>query len=448
MRKLTNPLFGLLVCASAAAQKPPTWTSDEAMVAAMLPALARGDEVPFAKRAMAGMQLGSYAWRRLDVPPSAGPGYVCYAWTTTGGTRTFAITDRGVPMFTDQRLRPYGEGDCVPDWSALVAKGSELTLVQALDMPGRGTDDQIWQPVAMVKTVSSRLVVRGTDGNPIAGVGITVGPAAWFAGTESVSLGDSPYAVGLAITDAHGEAPFTSVPTRDAHAVLTLGGAFLPEALQLEQRTEGHVLIVDHVKVSQLLAAMQNANESAAIATLKNIRSAQAQMQACGASDANRNGAGEYAFFAQLSGAAEVTNPAAPAGEMKINPPVLSSWFRNVHGSCVVRSGYVFQIFLPGKDGWLAEAPCGGARDVAVDPGSAEVSWCAYAWPVDAGHTGTRAFYIDQAGDLLGARNEERKYSGRDKRPAPNAAQTGDAKVLRPAANVAGHDGQVWNVIG
>jgi len=446
MRNLTIPL-GLLLCASAAAQKPPAWTSDEALVAAMLPALARGDAVPFAKRATGGTQLGSYVWRRFDVPPSAGAGYVCYAWPTAVSGRTFAITDRGVPMFTDQRTRPYGEGDCVPDWSAIVAKGSEPTLAQVLDMPGRGTDDQIWQPVAMVKTMGSRLLVRGTDGKPIPGVGVAVGTAAWFGGMGT-ALGEAAFAVGIAVADASGEAKLTSVPGQGVHVALTLGGSYLPMPLQLEQHAGGSVVIVDHVEVARLVTAMQNANESAAIATLKNLSSAQAQMRACGVNDANGNGAGEYAFYAQLCGATEVQSPAAPGGETKINPPVLSAAFRNVHGSCVVRSGYVFQIFLPGKDGWLAEAPCGGARGVAVDPASAEVIWCAYAWPVDAGHTGTRTFYIDQAGDLLGTRNETRKYSGRDKRPAPNAAQTGDDKVLRPAANVAGHDGQVWNAIG
>jgi hypothetical protein len=448
MSKPAAAFVGLLSCISAGAQKPPAWTSDEATIAAILPALARGDEVPFTKKPMQGAQFGDYLWNRFDAPPSAGPGYVCYAWPKSAGTRTFAITDRGIAMFTDQRTRPYGAGECVPDWSACVAKGSEATFAQVLDMPGRGSDDQIWQPVAVVKTVRSRLTVRTDDGAPVQGITVLIAPATWFGVAPSVALGEGTSAVGMSCTDARGEAQWRSVPVEGARAALAIGSTFLPTAVRLQPSDTGPILVVDHAALSQFVEANRNANESAAIATLKNISSAQAQMQACGKNDANANGAGEYAFFAQLSGAAEVQSPAAPAGEMRISPPVLSRAFAKVHGSCVVRSGYLFQIFLPGKDGWVAEAPCGGARGIGIDPSSAEVIWCVYAWPVDAGNTGGRAFYVDQAGDVLSARNAEREYSGRDRRPAPNAAQTGDEKTQKAAANVAGHDGQVWRVIG
>jgi hypothetical protein len=49
-------------------------------------------------------------------------------------------------------------------------------------------------------------------------------------------------------------------------------------------------------------ANMIPGNEMAAIASLKNISSAQAQCQASGVIDSNNNGQGEYGFFAELAG--------------------------------------------------------------------------------------------------------------------------------------------------
>jgi hypothetical protein len=86
--------------------------------------------------------------------------------------------------------------------------------------------------------------------------------------------------------------------------------------------------------------ARSRANEIAAIATLRNITSAQAQFQACAKADANQNGTGEYGTFGELSGAVEVR------GGAKLNPPVLSTIFRKVDGGIVTRSGYHYRIFL------------------------------------------------------------------------------------------------------
>ena len=80
--------------------------------------------------------------------------------------------------------------------------------------------------------------------------------------------------------------------------------------------------------------ARMNANESAAIATLKNISSAQAQCQASGVIDANGNGAGEYGFFAELAGSAPVRG-----SSQRISPPVLSSAFGKVADKIVEQSG-------------------------------------------------------------------------------------------------------------
>src|SRR5215470_1020630 len=85
------------------------------------------------------------------------------------------------------------------------------------------------------------------------------------------------------------------------------------------------IAIIASIAIPNLLAARLNANESAAIATLKNISSAQAQCQASGAIDVNNNGAGEYGYFGELSGAVLIRG-----ATQKIQPPVLSTAFGNV----------------------------------------------------------------------------------------------------------------------
>ena len=99
------------------------------------------------------------------------------------------------------------------------------------------------------------------------------------------------------------------------------------------------IAIIASIAIPNLLSARLNANESAAIATLKNISSSQSQCQASGVIDANSNGAGEYGFFGELSGRVAIRG-----GTATITPPVLSTAFGNVAASRVTRSGYLLQM--------------------------------------------------------------------------------------------------------
>jgi hypothetical protein len=77
-----------------------------------------------------------------------------------------------------------------------------------------------------------------------------------------------------------------------------------------------------------LIKARRNANESAAIATLKNISSAQAQIQASGVIDRNSNGAGEYGWFGEMAGVSDIQLPDGKI--VHVSPPVISTAFGNV----------------------------------------------------------------------------------------------------------------------
>lgn len=175
------------------------------------------------------------------------------------------------------------------------------------------------------------------------------------------------------------------------------------------------IAIIASVAIPRLMAARLAANESAAISTLRSITSAQAQLQSSAAVDTDADGGGEYGYFGELSGVdpLRVSAAGAPAagavGVDELNPAVLSSAFGNVNASQVTRSGYVFQMYLPAAGApavGVAEAPGGGANAGAFpDPNNGEVLWCCYAWPINTGQTGNRAFFVNQEGDLMQTAN-------------------------------------------
>ena len=211
------------------------------------------------------------------------------------------------------------------------------------------------------------------------------------------------------------------------------------------------IAIIASIAIPNLLSARLNANEAAAIATLKNISSAQAQCQASGVIDDNNNGAGEYGYFGELSGVDFVRANGGLSATERIAPPVLSSAFGNVATSQVVRSGYIFQMYLPSNAGaFVGEAAGGGATGGTVGGAQAEVLWGCYAWPTSKANSGNRAFYINQGGDVLACRNTVMLYSGTGTPCVGGTAaylNAGSTMAGTTAANTNGADGERWFVV-
>lgn len=222
------------------------------------------------------------------------------------------------------------------------------------------------------------------------------------------------------------------------------------------------IAIIASVAIPRLMAARLSANESAAVSTLRSLTSAQAQLQSSAAIDTDADGGGEYGYLAELSGALPVRvsaggAPAAgAAGTDELNPAVLSAAFGNVNAtSQVTRSGYVFQLFMPGPTAGglvpgIAEDPNGGALlGPFPDPDNGEVMWCAYAWPMNAAQTGNRAFFVNQEGDLMQTANRGvAAYTGTAGGPAFDAIFT-VAGDMSSAISIGGvplvaADGNVW----
>jgi prepilin-type N-terminal cleavage/methylation domain-containing protein len=202
------------------------------------------------------------------------------------------------------------------------------------------------------------------------------------------------------------------------------------------------IAIIAAIAIPNLLAARLSANETAAIATLRNIISAQAQFQQSAKADEDNDGTGEYGGFVELSGAA--------AGRMTaiLVPPVLSGAFRvlNANGE-VSRSGYFFKVFLPDNTGAGVEEPTTGFdTGVGQDADLSETTWCCYAWPVNYNQSGNRTFFTNQGGDVVAT--EESGYSGTGAGPdADSAFQAGGSITGAVAIGIAGADTNIWKQV-
>ena len=173
------------------------------------------------------------------------------------------------------------------------------------------------------------------------------------------------------------------------------------------------IAIIAAIAIPRLMSARLSANESAAISTLRSVSSAQAQLQSSAAIDTDADGAGEYGYFAELSGTQplRISNAGLPAGGVagtdNLNPAILSSAFGNVTLARVQRQGYMFQMWLPnatagGLVPGIAEDATGGKLGAPFpNPNNGELLWCCYAWPANHNKTGNRAFFVNQEGDLL-----------------------------------------------
>ena len=174
------------------------------------------------------------------------------------------------------------------------------------------------------------------------------------------------------------------------------------------------IAIIASIAIPKLMSARLAANEAAAIATLRSISSAQAQIQSSGSIDTDADGAGEYGYFAELAGSVamrtSVAGAPAPGTPADIlNPSILPNAFGTVAGSLVQRSGYYFQMWLPDAAfAGVAEDAAGGKTGAPYpDSNNGEIMWCCYAWPVDLNSTGNRAFFVNQEGDLLQCQNRQ-----------------------------------------
>jgi len=212
------------------------------------------------------------------------------------------------------------------------------------------------------------------------------------------------------------------------------------------------IAIIAAIAIPNLLSARLSANESNAISTLRNLVTSQAQFQSASNMDQDQDGTGEYGSFGELSGAVPLARAGLPVGAVALNPPILPATFQTIdpNGYCT-KSGYLFVVYLPDANVAVGGFPdvAGGGANAAVDPNNCESMWCAYAWPIDLGTTGNRAFFVNQRGEILQTRMTNTTYNTAATAPAFSAAYTAadmlSAIALPPAVAT---DGNTWAPLG
>lgn len=217
------------------------------------------------------------------------------------------------------------------------------------------------------------------------------------------------------------------------------------------------IAIIASIAIPNLLSARLSANESAAIATLRNIVSAQSQIQSQGAIDTDIDGIGEHGWFAEMAGSINMRDSTGPNAGPVLNPPVLSGSLSVVNANGFVnKSGYFFQIYLPdaaGPGAGLVEN-AGGGSPTGESADLCETTWTAYAWPAGFSNTGNRAFVVNQTGDVLQTNNLNGvggSYTSTTVTPTDDAAFA-VAGVITGALSIANlpaasQDGNTWVVI-
>jgi len=209
------------------------------------------------------------------------------------------------------------------------------------------------------------------------------------------------------------------------------------------------IAIIVTIAIPNLLGSRVEANETAAMATVRTVVQAQLAFVARQDADLNANGAGEFGTFGEMSG--NIAVRAANGGTKLLEPGTINPSFRAISPiGEMFRSGYYYRIYLPGTGGsGVIELPGGGA-DTAIDADLAENTWCVYAWPQKFGTTGRKTFFASQNGDIL--YTEDANYSGPGAAIVPGAAFAvpGVATSIlgHVAANQVGRDGNPWKAAG
>jgi prepilin-type N-terminal cleavage/methylation domain-containing protein len=205
------------------------------------------------------------------------------------------------------------------------------------------------------------------------------------------------------------------------------------------------IAIIASIAIPNLMAARMAANETSALSTLRSVTTAESQFQRALYADENRDGQGEYGYFAEMGGAVFVRGTARKA------TATLSGSLALVNSTGeVARTGYVYRIYLPEPAGvGHRENAGGGVAAGVLSPPLAEVSWACYAYPEHYGGSGNRTFFANERCEMM--TTEDLRYNGTGCAfvQAGNAFLTGNITHMtgKIAFGTKGADGNLWKAV-
>lgn len=189
------------------------------------------------------------------------------------------------------------------------------------------------------------------------------------------------------------------------------------------------------------------ANEGSAMATLRSLCTSQVQMMKSAIVDQDQDGTGEYGFIQEMAGTANIRGK-----DEKISLPFMQTALGETaakNNGVAMKSGYYFYCYLPGNERAIGEQ---AGKMPALSPGDSnainlqETYFVIYAWPVEPGKTGNRAFVIDQSGEVLACNDPNYTLANK---PNPEDAYSKDSpnpKNLEGnlANDQPGMNGKIW----
>jgi len=238
------------------------------------------------------------------------------------------------------------------------------------------------------------------------------------------------------------------------------------------------VAVLAAIIIPNVLSAKLATNEASAIASLRTLVSAQAQVQGIAKIDVDADGIGEFGTFLELTGYTGIRmEEIDPLGRRSggatfatqgppIDPPPLGASLSDIETTgFMLKSGYALMILLPDTSPrvrWVNEelrvrvrrrgttervllrGNSGGRNQIGID--MSESVWCAYAQPQVRGTSGNRTFFVDQRGDILQSANDVAMHQGTASAINANSAYRGVGMTSEVAVGTRGNDGDLWRI--
>ena len=193
------------------------------------------------------------------------------------------------------------------------------------------------------------------------------------------------------------------------------------------------IAIIAAIAIPGILRARIASNESAAIGSLRSLASSQAEFKQGANVDQDGDGTGEYGLFNELTGTTNLRTDNGSAKAPLSPASITKSLAPSTGASYATKSGYFFQLFLPGGSATGTTDTNTGAAATGLDSTAAaddinaqENAWIAYAWPASFRNSGIRAFVVDRQGEVFATANMNASgdayYAAATNAPAFNAA--------------------------
>lgn len=161
------------------------------------------------------------------------------------------------------------------------------------------------------------------------------------------------------------------------------------------------------------------ANERAAERVVDDFSSAQMHFRQATVVDQDGDGFGEYAFLDELAG---IAPPRGSKGSLRAWRQFPRDFEPTAVPGVWERRGYLFVVYLPSSLGRAITAPQRPGAAVAADGPFQRETAVLYAWPMESGGTGGKAYFATEGHCEWVTVMQKTRYSGLAQRPEPYAA--------------------------